>query len=259
MVEKLFVFGLPGSGKSSLIRHISMCAQWRKLPATHINDYDILYQMFLEDTQGQFRLTAYDGFDVLDVAVFDTALKKLEEYVKALISTAQLEEIVLIEFSRNNYENAFQQFSKEFLLDSYFLYLNVDQENCKKRIFERISHPTTLDDHFVSEYIFDAYYREDDGLSLSSFLERDYKIDKSRVLVIDNNCSLEVATRKIDGFINRIFTTAVQDSATGTQSSVTEDIQSADDEIFIIYSSEEPKGENGIVMPILETVGSVRD
>lgn len=51
----------------------------------------------------QFRPATYGGFDVLDLDVFDIALRKLEQKVKTHISTAQVEEIVLIEFSRNDY------------------------------------------------------------------------------------------------------------------------------------------------------------
>ncbi len=202
MVRKLFVFGLPGSGKSSVARIISMFARDRRWSTTHINDYDILYQMFQEDTQKQFKLAAYGGFDVLDFTVFDTALRKLEQKVKAYISAAKQEEIVLIEFSRNDYEKAFQQFSQEFLQDAYFLYLSVDLEICKGRICARIAQPTTVDDHYVSEYIFEAYYSEDDGQAIPQILKRDFGIDKQRVKIIDNNCLLEVASKEINSFID---------------------------------------------------------
>src|SRR5437762_11241884 len=108
MAVKLFILGLPGSGKSTVARYIAEYARDRQWSTTHINDYAILYEMFQKDTQGQFKPAAYGGFDVHDLIVFDTALRKLEQKVKTHISTAQLEEITLIEFSRNNYEKAFQ-------------------------------------------------------------------------------------------------------------------------------------------------------
>ncbi len=204
MAVKLFVLGLPGSGKSSVACYIAMCAGDRQWSTTHINDFAILYEMFQEDTQGQFKPAAYGGFDVLDFAVFDTALRKLEQEVKTHITTAQLEEIILIEFSRNDYQKAFQQFSQEFLQDAYFLYLNADLEICKRRIRERIAHPATSDDHFVSEYIFEAYYSGDNGQSIPQILKKDFGIDKKRVKIIDNNCSLEVASKEINSF-NDLF------------------------------------------------------
>jgi thymidylate kinase len=111
----------------------------------------------------------------------------------------------LIEFSRNDYQRAFQQFSEAFFQNAYFLYLNVELETCKRRIRERITHPTTPDDHFVSEYIFKAYYNRDNGQYLPSILEREYKLDKERVLVIDNDCSLEEASNRIKPFIDAII------------------------------------------------------
>jgi len=191
MAVKLFILGLPGSGKSTVSRYISSYAGDRLWSTTHINDFAILYEMFLEDTQGKFKPAdaEYGGFDILDLAVFDTALRKLEQKVKAHFFAAKREEIVLIEFSRNDYEKAFQQFSQEFLQDAYFLYLKVELEICKRRIRERVAEPNTPDDHFVSEYIFSSYYSGDNGNHLPQILERNYGINKLRVRIINNSGS----------------------------------------------------------------------
>ena len=165
-----------------------MIRQW---PTTHIYDYEILQKMFQEDKKGQFKPADHGGFDVIDMTVLDIALRKLEQNNKTLISIAQLQKIILIEFSRNDYEEAFQQFSKEFLYNSYFLYLNVEREICKKRLRERAAAPNTSNDHYVSEHIFDTYYSGDDGWNLSQILKKNYGIDKLRVKVIDNNISQE--------------------------------------------------------------------
>lgn len=205
MAVKLFVLGLPGSGKSTVARNISDYVRYKQWTTTHIGDYAILYEMFQEDTQRQFKSTLYGGFDVLDLTVFDTALRKLEQKVRAHITSAKLEEIVLIEFSRDDYEKAFQQFSKEFLQDAYFLYLSVDLEICKRRIRERIIEPTTLDDHFVSEYIFSSYYSGDNGQHLPQILERNYGIDKLRVRIIDNRGSQQTSAALIYRFVDIIL------------------------------------------------------
>jgi adenylate kinase family enzyme len=207
MTVKLFILGLPGSGKSTVARHISSYARGRQWSTTHFYDFAILYEMFMADTQGQFKPAdaEYGGFDVLDLAVFDTALRKLEQKVKAHISTAHLEEIILIEFSRNDYEKAFQQFSREFLQDAYFLYLRVDLEICKRRIRERIAKPNTVDDHFVSEYIFEAYYNEDNGQSIPQILKGKYKIGEYRVKIIDNGGSQAESSALFNQFIDVVF------------------------------------------------------
>src|SRR6266700_2647817 len=171
MAVKIFILGLPGSGKSTVVRYISKYARdnaafvkstgnknrevhslsWLKKlvrflttfkeqsnkqwSTTHITDYDILYQMFQEDTQGQFEPADFGGFDIIDLSAFDVALKSLEQQVNEYISTAKSTEIILIEFSRNDYQRAFQQFSHaSFLKDAYFLYLDANIETCKRRI-----------------------------------------------------------------------------------------------------------------------------
>lgn len=206
MAVKLFILGLPGSGKSTVARHISNYASGRQWSSTRINDYIILQDMFQSDTKHkQFKPADHGGFDVLDHLVFDTALRKLEQKVKIPISSEKLEKIVLIEFSRNDYEKAFRQFSQVFLQDAYFLYLHVDLETCKRRIQERIAHPDTEDDFFVSEYIFESYYSGDNGRFLPQILERIYRIDNQRVMVIDNSGSQEVSFALINRFVDTII------------------------------------------------------
>jgi adenylate kinase family enzyme len=207
MAVKLFVLGLPGSGKSTVARYITTYTKGMAWKATRINDYVILQNMFMADTEHkQFKPTEYGGFDVLDLTAFDIALQRLEQEINKHISSSPMpEELILIEFSRNEYQRAFLQFSPAFLQDAYFLYLDVDIETCKGRIRERVAHPSTEDDFFVSEYIFRAYYNKDNGQSISSILERSFGIDKQRVAVIENNRSLQVSTSKIEQFVETIF------------------------------------------------------
>jgi adenylate kinase family enzyme len=162
MAVKLFVLGLPGSGKSTVSRHITIYLKDRNWKSTRINDYVILYNMFLDDTDHKrFKPTVHGGFYVLDLQVIDEALKRLEQEVNENISSPIMQkELILIEFARNDYQRAFQQFSPAFLLDAYFLYLNVDIETCKKRIRERTAQPRTEDDFFVSEDIFNDHYNK---------------------------------------------------------------------------------------------------
>jgi adenylate kinase family enzyme len=207
MAVKIFVLGLPGSGKSTVCRRIALyITDYSGWSALRINDYHILYKMFQEDTEGKYfhSIPEYSGFDVHNFIALNLALQKLEQEVKNHISNTNSDEIILIEFSRNNYQKAFQQFSKEFLQDAYFLYLSVDLETCKRRISERISNPISEDDFFVSEYIFNSYYNEDNGEYIPQILARDYGVDKQKVQVIDNNCSLQDSIAWIHEFVNTI-------------------------------------------------------
>jgi hypothetical protein len=74
MVEKLFVLGCPGSGKSTISDYIAMLAHDRGWSAHPINDYDILYEMFQADAKGKhFRPTTHGGFDVIHPPVYEGA------------------------------------------------------------------------------------------------------------------------------------------------------------------------------------------
>jgi thymidylate kinase len=205
MAVKLIILGLPGSGKSTVARYITTYLKGRGWESTRVYDHVILQNMFLAETEHrQFKPTEHGGFDVLDFTVLDVALQKLEHQVKTYITLAEPEEIILIEFARNDYQKAFQQFSQEFLQDAYFLYLDAEIETCQGRIRERIANPSTEDDFFVSDYIFRAYYDRDNGQDIPQILEGDYGIDKQRVAVIDNNSSLQASTAQINQFVDRI-------------------------------------------------------
>lgn len=207
MTVKLFMLGLPGSGKSTVARYIQGYAKDRHWSASHCNDYGILQDMFRNDTANKFKPAVGGGFDVLDLTVFDTALERLEWELKRYTSPAHSEEIAIIEFSRADYKHAFRQFSKEFLQDqdTFFLYLNAKQITCKERIQNRTENPIFEDDYHVSEYIFEKYYHQDDGQHLPDILERAYQIDLQQVRIINNNASLEAASTEINAFIDYII------------------------------------------------------
>ena len=211
MTVKLFILGLPGSGKSTVARYIQGYAKDRRWPASHCNDYGILQDMFRNDTANKFKPADGGGFDVLDLIVFDTALQRLEWELKRYSSLANSEAITIIEFSRADYKHAFRQFSKELLQDqdTFFLYLNAEQITCKGRIRNRTENPIFEDDYHVSEYIFEKYYHEDDGQDIPDILKSEYQIDLQQVRIINNNRSLEAASIEIDEFIDTIIAKAL--------------------------------------------------
>src|SRR6266516_2567586 len=206
MPVKIFLLGLPGSGKSTVARYITTFVRDRGCFATRINDYQILHKMFRDDIDGKkFRPTAHDGFDIIDLSVFNTSLQEVERTACHLISSAKKKEVILIEFARNDYCEAFKLFSRDFLQDSYFLFLDADIETCKRRISERVANPITDDDYFVSEYIFDAYYCKDNRHYMCSDLKTDYGIDDQNVKIINNADPQQDSARMIDQFVGFIL------------------------------------------------------
>lgn len=208
MVVKLFVLGLPGSGKSTVCRYIEEhVADYPGWSTVRINDFDILYEMCQEDTDGNYfhPIPEYNGFDIHDLSAFDIALKKTETIIQDHIPSQVMEELFVIEFARDDYGHAFEQFSHPFLEEAYFLFLDADIETCKKRIRERIDNPTNPEDHFVSDYIFDTYYSKDKRQYPPSNLHEVYGVGNQSIEVIENGGSFQDIVTRIDQFISTIF------------------------------------------------------
>ncbi len=205
---KVFILGLPGCGKSTAARHIQRLGKGYGWSTIRFNDYDILHEMFQADLdRKQFWPTAHNGFDVHDLSVFDTALEKLETKVQQReCLLPRNNELVINEFARDNYCESLKCFSKSFLHNAYFLFLDVDIETCKQRIRERVVHPVTPDDYFVSEFIFDSYYQYDNRQYMSCNFASDYGIDERNVEVIDNQGSQEELLKKVADFVDPILT-----------------------------------------------------
>jgi len=206
----MFILGLPGSGKSTVAHYIDdyMVKQYQNRSTKRINDYDILYKMFKVDIEGKFGPTSHKGFDVLDLSVFDTALREMEKEARSLIPTMKSTALIIMEFARNDYLQSFKQFKRDFLQGAYFLFLNADINICKKRIGARVANPKTEDDHFVSGYIFEAYYDKtdkDDGLRLFIHLQTEYGINDQKIKIIENNGAYEDILEKINQFIDFIL------------------------------------------------------
>lgn len=203
MVEKLFVLGCPGSGKSIVSNYLAMLARDRGWPARPINDYEILYEMFQADTkQEHFRSAAYGGFDVIHLPVYNTALDKLKERVQAL---HPIKELILIEFSRSNYREALSRFGKDFLSDAYFLFLDTDIETCMERVRQRIIQPRSIHDHFVPDHVICRHCQEGNRDYIASGLKLDFEIADYKVQVLDNRGSIQELAINVKRFVDTIL------------------------------------------------------
>jgi hypothetical protein len=199
MGEILFVFGLPGSGKSAAVRQIKCFARKKLFKPRRFRDFTILYRMFQNDQkaenvekrfQSTKKYSKYDGFDVLDFDVLDEALQKLHRNIirrKKLVDDNI--ELLIIEFSRTDYCKALSFFPSLRLFDAHFLFINSSISTCKARIEARADHPRTLDDCYVSDYTFDRYYNKDHQqyvTEVAQQLKRQFGVPKEHVRVIHN-------------------------------------------------------------------------
>jgi len=187
MMVKLFVLGCSGSGKSTAARYIVRLARNAGYSATRVNDYEILYEMFQADIEAggdRFLPVDYGGFDVLDLSLYAVALMQVEQEVQR--SYYEGNELIVIEFARDDYNKALRLFSDGFLRDAYFLFLDSDPDICIRRIHNRVIHPATIDDHFVPEHVIESFLHKENKQYIASHLKTDYGIGDEKVKLIDN-------------------------------------------------------------------------
>jgi hypothetical protein len=211
MLVKLFIIGLPGSGKSTAYRSINQYIEglnqgWH---VQRINDYDILRAMCEDDVERKkFRWTKHKGFNVKDFSVLDDALGEARTRIEKhrLSSTNELN---VIEFARNDYRKAFQMFGRDILQDAYFLFLEAKKSICTKRLKDRIKKLHTPDNHYVSISILRTYYHKSFQYT-SSDLKTDYGINDQNILVIDNNGLEADLVAQIEQFVGAILAWEVE-------------------------------------------------
>jgi thymidylate kinase len=191
MLAIVFVFGSPGSGKTTAARYINKIIQdtgngWSSV---RFNDYKILDEWFHADKEhDRFRPSEYGGFDILDPDIYDEALKEMKCEIQNYKPSTE-HGFVVIEYARCDYRNALEEFGSSFLQNAFFLFIDSDIESCVQRVHERVRHPDTLDDHFASEFVFECYrqgYRN--YISSTIFiLKTMHGIDGQKIKIVDNS------------------------------------------------------------------------
>lgn len=205
MTVKLFLLGMPGSGKSTTFRHIESFVKrkYRHISIVRIKDYSILRTMAEEDTEERNFCNVHPkGFDIKNLAILDDVLRQLAKQANALTATEQQTDVVVIEFSRNDYRKAFRQFESAFLQDAYFLFLEADLDICRKRIRDRANRWESDDDHDVSDHILESYYGEGSKYDIYSCLD---KVDKQHIRLLSNNASFPNIEEEINNFVEFVF------------------------------------------------------
>ena len=199
MAIKIFLLGRPGCGKSSAAKYIIEHMQDKKWSIQRFKDFDILKEMSEEEQYSQaFKPTLYDGFDVIDEYVFDVALKELDARLCNHVSNVETDQIILIEFARDDYAKALRHFSSVAVQDAYFLFIDAYLDACIERVKQRMIHPTSSDDHYISEEAIQKFYVKQDLPASSNLLPG--KFEK-----IDNYGSWQDFIRQIDNVVKDIF------------------------------------------------------
>lgn len=193
MGAKIVLLTRPGSGKSTVARHIVDYCMLRKIRTRHDSDYSILRERCLRDTKGeQFQVCKPDGFLVRDFDVYDIVLLELA----AQIQERYLEgfDLVVVEFARSNCVEALSLLDNKFLENSSFLFLDASVSTCTRRIHERIQQPQTGNNHFVPADVLNRYSSKGESYytdSVVPYLINERGLAPSCIQIVDNNAPWE--------------------------------------------------------------------
>ena len=207
MVEKVFVFGCSGSGKTTASHHIELLAKNKdeKWSTSRFNDYKIMYEWFEGDTeQRQFLPTEYGGFDVLAPEIYDKAIGELTQKIGEHKPSEY--ELMIIEFARCDYSSSLALMGKDLLQPAYFLFLKADLEICVQRVQQRVRNPLTIDDHFVPPSVFECFHQRGESYidSTVSVLKTMYGVEEQRIKVIENNALPQNLYNELDKLVDCI-------------------------------------------------------
>jgi dephospho-CoA kinase len=150
MIEKIFVFGRPGSGKSTVISLIQTMAT----PTYCCSDYQIALELYTDELMNpnmtprrRFRPALPEkphvGFNVIDPLhspIMRTVTQLLECEALRKIDENRLKgefEVIALELARRDHRSALKQFSPSFLQNSIFILVEASVATCIERIRKR--------------------------------------------------------------------------------------------------------------------------
>jgi len=197
MKHFVFLLGRPGCGKSVVYKIIKEALEKKGIESPRVDDFLTLKEILARDTEFKRHILKDGGFAVTDFTVVDEALKDLCEYVKKEKSDKKT---IFIEFARDNYRHAFENFTKDVLADSLILYHYSTFEECYRRNvarFEKVK-KDGHDDHIVPLDLMKTYYRTDDYEQL--YLKSEKELMKNvpaKTVVLDSTLSGEAGIENL--------------------------------------------------------------
>ncbi len=206
MISRVLLLGRPGSGKTTAAHYLAQLAQEKGLRTAHIDDYEILQEKCRADLQQRrfrplYQQNVYSGFDVLDFSVLDEALIEAEARARQHMAAAPGNSLVTLEFARDNYLEALQLFSPDFLQSASILFFVVDTETSIQRVQQRYQ---KTGQQFVSEHILRNYYRDSDLYASVGDLQAAFNL-QSPIAICDNSGSWRAFFQQLNQFFNLLL------------------------------------------------------
>ncbi|HAX61421.1 MAG TPA: hypothetical protein DCX95_02525 [Elusimicrobia bacterium] len=197
MKHFVFLLGRPGCGKSVVYKIIRENLEKKEIYSPRVDDFLTLKEILARDKEFKRHILKDGGFAVTDWTVVDEALSDLCKLVKKEKADKK---IIFIEFARDNYRHAFENFTKDVLDDSLILYLYSTFEECYKRNVARFQKAKKdgHDDHIVPLDLMKTYYKTDDyeQVYLKSAKEL-MEIVPAKTVVLDSTVSGETGMENL--------------------------------------------------------------
>lgn len=203
MFSYVFLLGRPGCGKSVAYQLLAdrILKEGIADEVARVDDFPILKEITERDKDFKKHVRSEGDFLITDRSIYDDVLKEINRRVKRLRGARK---IVFIEFARDSYTKAFENFDRGVLGRSLIVYLYCPFEVCFERNIRRFKEkPKGLDEHIVPRDLMGEYYRRDDYEEL--FLRSEHELKKqapARIVVVKNDTEgLEELERELEKVI----------------------------------------------------------
>ncbi|MEA2081580.1 MAG: hypothetical protein U9O97_02435 [Elusimicrobiota bacterium] len=205
--DYIFLLGRPGCGKSFVYETvIKKLGETENIEKTErVDDFPILKELLDKDTEFKRHVRKEGGFEVTDFTIVDEVLSTIDSRLEDVKSKNDL---VFIEFARDNYISALKNFRSETFAKAMIVYIYCPYDVCLARNRKRFEQQknNALDDHIVPTDLMESYYKNDDIEKI--YLEDRSGLDKvmpGDFFVMDNSSEgLEVLLGQFDALIKEL-------------------------------------------------------
>ena len=158
----VFLVGRPGSGKTTIgdamVRQLSAASTFRR--GIRLSDLPFIRNAVLKATpeDPRFESAENGGFLIKDPAFYKEALRDL---ARQTVLQARVNDLLVLEFARQSYCDAFQVLAENGVFHDLAVYLDVSLQTALKRNRMRAARRGT-DDHYVAEREMIETFGQDD-------------------------------------------------------------------------------------------------